>query len=89
MDVKEYSEGHSNVVCPVREIPKWTLSRARQRSVSPVGCSLPYFICWSRWVGQIYVGGRTILLVDELVCTTHLIRRSCQGMLVVRGRFAS
>ena len=30
MDVGEYSKGNSNVACPVREIPRWTLSRARQ-----------------------------------------------------------
>ena len=89
MDVGDYSEGHSNVACPVSEIPKWTLSRACQRSGSPVGCSLPYFVCWSIWVGQLYVGGRTILLVGELVCATLLDRRSCQGMLAVEGRFSS
>ena len=89
MDVREYSEGHSNVACPVREIPKWTFSRAHQRSVSPVGCSLPYFVCWSRWVGQLYIGGRTILLVGELVCATLPGGISCQGMLAVGGRFAS
>ena len=89
MDVGEYSEGHSNVACPVREIPRWTLSRARQRSVSPVGYSLPYFACWSRWVGQLCVGGRTILLVGELVCATLLDGRSCRDMLAVEGQFAS
>ena len=77
MDVGEYSEGHCNVACPVREIPRWTLSCARQRLVSPVGYSLPYFACWSIWVGQIFVGGRTILLVGELVCATLLNGRSC------------
>ena len=41
MGVEEYSEGHYSVVCQVREIPRWTLPRARQRSGSPVGCSLP------------------------------------------------
>ena len=61
MDVGEYSKVHSNVAFPVREIPRWTFSRARQRPVSPVGYSLPFFACWSRWVGQICVGGRTIL----------------------------
>ena len=85
MDVREYSEGHSNVACPVREIPKWTLFRARQRLGSPVGYSLPYFAGWSRWVGQLYVGGRTILLVGELVCATLLDVRSCRGMLAVEG----
>ena len=89
MDVGEYSEGHSNVACPVREIPKWKLSRARQCLVSPVGCSLPYFFCWSIWVGQLYIGGRTILLVGELVFATLIDRRSCQGMLAVGGRFSS
>ena len=89
MDVGEYSEGHSNVACPVREIPKWKLSRARQRSGSPVGCSLPYFVCWSRWVSQLYVGGRTILLVGELVYATLLDGISCQGMLAVGGILAS
>ena len=85
MDVGEYSGGHSNVACPVREIPKWTFYHARQCSGSPVGCSLPYFVCWSRWVGQIYVGGHTILLVGELVCATLHDRRSFQGMLAVGG----
>ena len=89
MDVREYSEGHSNVACPVREIPKWTLSRACQRLRSTVGCSLPYFVCWSRWVGQLYIGGRTILLVGELVCATLLDGRFFQGTLAVGGRFAS
>ena len=89
MDVGEYSGGHSNVACPVREIPKWTFSRPRQRPGSPVGCSLPYFVCWSRWVGQICVGGRTILLVGELVWATLLDGRSCKGMLAVGGRFSS
>ena len=89
MDVGEYSEGHSNVACPVHEIPRCTLSRARQRPGSPVVYFLPYFVCWSGWVGQIYVGGHTILLVGEWVCATLLYGRSCQGMLAVGGRFAS
>ena len=89
MDVGEYLEVFSSVVCPVREIPKWTLSRAHQRSGSPVGCSLPYFFCWSRWVGQLCVGGRTILLVGELVCATLLDRISCRGKLAVKGQFVS
>ena len=89
MDVGEYSEGHSNVAFPVLEIPRWTLPRARQRLESPVGCSLPYFVCWSRWVDQIYEGGCTILLVVELVCATLLDGRSCQGTSVVGGQFAS
>ena len=41
MDVEEYSEGHSSVACPVSEIPRWILPRARQRLGSLVGCSLP------------------------------------------------
>ena len=89
MDVGEYSKVHSNVACPVREIPRWTLSRARQRSGSPVGYSLPYFACWSRWVGQLFIGGHSILLVGELVCATLLDVRSCRGMLAVGGRFVS
>lgn len=81
MDVGEYSEGRCNVACPVRKITRWKLPRDRQRSVSPVGCSLPYFVCWSRCVDQLYEGGRTILLVGELVCATLLDGRSCQGRL--------
>ena len=76
MDVREYSEGHSNVACTVREIPRCTLPRARQRLGSPVECSLPYFVCWSRWVDQLHEGGSTILLVGELVCATLLDGRS-------------
>ena len=89
MDVGEYSEGHSNVAFPVREIPRWTLPRARQRSGSPFGCSLPYFVCCSRWVDQLYEGGRTILFVGELVCATLIDVRSFQGMSAVGGRFVS
>ena len=89
MDGKEYSEGHSSVACPVSEIPRWTLPRAHQRLGSPVGCSLPYFVCWSRWVDQLYEGGCTILLVGELVCATLLNGRSCQGTSAVGGRFFS
>ena len=89
MNVVEYSEGHSNVACPVREIPRWTLPPVRQRSGSHVGCSLPYFVCWSRWLDQLYEGGRTILLVGELVCATLLDGRSCQGTSAVGGRFVS
>ena len=83
MDVGEYSEGHSNVACPVREIPRWTLPRESQRLGSPVQCYLPYFVCWSRWVDQLYEGGRTILLVGELVCANLLDRRSCRSLLDV------
>ena len=89
MDVWECSKGHSNVACPVREIPRWKLSRARQRSVSPVGYSLPCFACWSRWVGQLCGGGRTISLVGGLVCATLLDGRSCRDRLAVKGRFVS
>ena len=89
MDVGDYFEGHSDVACPVREIPRWTLYCARQCSGSPVGYSLPYFACWSRWVGQLFIGGHSILLVGELVCATLLDGRSCRGMLAVEGQFAS
>ena len=89
MGVKGCSEGHSSVERPVREIPRWTLPRTRQRSGSPVGCSLPYIVCWSRRVGGLYEGGRTIPLVGKLGCVTLLDRRSCQGTSAVGGRFGS
>ena len=87
MGVEGCSVGHSSVECPVREIPKWTVPCTRQRSGSPVGCSLPYFVCWSRWVNWLYEGGHTILLVGELGCATLLDGRSCQGTSSVGGRF--
>ena len=89
MDVKRCSEGHSSVERPVREIPRWTLPRTRQCSGSPVGCSLPYFVCWSRLADRLYEGGRTILLVGKLGCATLLNGRSCQDMSAVGGRFVS
>ena len=89
MSVKGCSEVHSSVELPVREIPRWTLSRTRQRLGSPVGCSLPYFACWSRWVDQLYEGGHTIPLVGELGCVNLLNGRSCQGTLSVGCRFGS
>ena len=66
MGVKGCSEGHSSVERPVHEIPRWTLPRTRQRSGSPVECSLPYIFCWSIWVGRLYGDGHTIPLVGEL-----------------------
>ena len=66
MGVEGCSEVHCSVERPVREIPRWKVPRTRQRLGSPVGCSLPYIACWSRWVDQIYGGGHTIPLVDEL-----------------------
>ena len=89
MSVKGCSEGHSSVESPVREIPRWIFTRTRQRSGSPVGCSLPYFACWSRWVDRLYEGGHTIPLVGELGCVTILDGISCQGTLAVRGLFGS
>ena len=53
MSVEGCSEDNSSVECPVRKIHRWTLPRTRQRLGSPVGCSLPYFACWSRWVDQL------------------------------------
>ena len=41
MVVEGCSEFHSIVERPVREIPRWKVPRTRQRSGSPVGCSLP------------------------------------------------
>ena len=87
MGVKGCSEGHSGVELSVLEIPRWTFPRTRQRSGSPVGCSLPYIACWSRWVGRLYEGSHTIPLVVELVCGNLLDGRSCQGTLAVGGRF--
>ena len=87
MDVEGCSEGHSSVECPVHEIPRWTLPRMRQPSGSPVGFSLPYFVCWLRWVDRLYEGDHTIPLVGELGCATLLNGRSCQGMSAVGGRF--
>ena len=89
MSVKGCSEGHSSVERQVREIPRWTLPRTRQCLGSPVGCSLPYFVCWSRWVDRLYEGGHTISLVGELGCVTLLNGRSCQGTSAVGGRFVS
>ena len=77
MDVEGCSEGHSSVERPAREIPRWTLPHTRQRSGSPVGCSLPYFFCWSIWVDWLYEGDHTVLLVGELGCATLLCGRSC------------
>ena len=85
MSVEGCSEGHSSVERPVREIPRWTFPRTRQRSGSPVGCSLPYFVCWSRWVDRLYKGGHNIPLVGELGCATLLEGRSCQGTSAVGG----
>ena len=76
MVVEGCSEGHSSVERPVREIPRWTVPRTRQRPGSPVGCSLPYISFWSRWVGRLYEGGHTIPLVGELVCGDLLDGRS-------------
>ena len=80
MGVKECSEGHSSVERPVREIPRWKVSHTRQRLGSPVGCSLPYIACWSRWVGRIYGDGRTIRLVggwDVGVFSTENLAKVC------------
>ena len=89
MIVEGFSEGHSSVVCLVREIPKWKLPYMRQRLGSPVGCSLPYFVCWSGWVERLYKGGHTILLVGKLGCATLLDGRFFQSTSAVGGRFAS
>ena len=89
ISVEGCSEGHSSVERRVREIPRWTLPCMRQRLGSPVGCSLPYFVCWSGWVVRLYTGGHTILLVGELGCATLLDGRSCQGTSAVGGRFGS
>ena len=89
MGIKGCSEVHSGVERPVREIPRWTVPRTRQRLVSPVGCSLPYIACWSIWVVRLYEGGHIIPLVGEIGCGNPPDGRSCQGTLAVGGRFDS
>ena len=89
MGVKGCSVGHSSVELPVSEIPRWTVPCTRQRSGSPVECSLPYIACWSRWVGRLYGDGRTIPLVGELGCGNLLYGKSFQGRLAVGGRSGS
>ena len=87
--VKGCSEGHSSVERPVREIPRWTVPRTRQRSGSPVECSLPYIACWSRWFDEICGGVHTIPLVGELGCGNLLDGRYFQSKSTVGGQFGS
>ena len=87
MDVEVCSEGHSSVERPVHEIPRWTLPRTRQHSGSPVGCSLPYFVCWSRWDDRLHEGCHTILLVGKLGCATPLKGIFLQGTSAVAVQF--
>ena len=65
MGVEGCSEDRSSAERPVCEIPRRTLPHMRQRSGSPVGCSVPYIACWSRWVGRIYQGDVKEILNDK------------------------
>ena len=81
--------GHSSVERPVHEIPRWTVPHTRQRSGSPVECSLTYIACWSRWVDRLCGDGHTIPLVGELGCGNLLDEISCQGKSTDEGQFGS